>query len=189
MELGCRLPRRKRSIPLISPQSSIRQTLQIPRLKLQGEMTYSRIERSAVQALAAPSDDRDNFIVREMSAGSRLKMLEKFVAGAWRTPGARSRPRESRRCRATTLRRWRNSCRSGGLYSPLCNLSKRATGASLIVNRPQAIRVRTRVGRKNRVRFRVAHAKQYPVDLYYLMDLSNSMSDDKDTIVRIAETF
>ncbi len=49
---------------------------------------------------------------------------------------------------------------------------------------PQRVRVRVRVGRKARVRFKVAQAKQYPVDLYYLMDLSNSMSDDKENIVR-----
>ena len=28
-------------------------------------------------------------------------------------------------------------------------------------------------------------AKQYPVDLYYLMDLSNSMSDDRDNVVKL----
>ena len=33
----------------------------------------------------------------------------------------------------------------------------------------------------------VAHAREFPVDLYYLMDLSNSMSDDKDTIVRMGQ--
>ena len=38
-----------------------------------------------------------------------------------------------------------------------------------------------------RVRFRVAQAKSYPVDLYYLMDLSNSMSDDKENIVKLGE--
>ena len=26
---------------------------------------------------------------------------------------------------------------------------------------------------------------EYPVDLYYLMDLSNSMSDDRDNIVKL----
>ncbi len=50
---------------------------------------------------------------------------------------------------------------------------------------PQRVRVRVRVNKRARVRFRVAQAKQYPVDLYYLMDLSNSMSDDKDNIVSV----
>jgi len=51
--------------------------------------------------------------------------------------------------------------------------------------RPQRVRVRVRVGHRARVRFRVSQSKDYPVDLYYLMDLSNSMSDDRDNIVRI----
>ena len=34
------------------------------------------------------------------------------------------------------------------------------------------------------LRFRVSQSQDYPVDLYYLMDLSNSMSDDKENIVR-----
>ncbi len=50
---------------------------------------------------------------------------------------------------------------------------------------PQRVRVRVRVNKRARVRFSVAQAKQYPVDLYYLMDLSNSMSDDKDNIVSV----
>ena len=33
----------------------------------------------------------------------------------------------------------------------------------------------------------VSQSQHYPVDLYYLMDLSNSMSDDKDNIVRLGE--
>ncbi|TRY74801.1 hypothetical protein TCAL_07115 [Tigriopus californicus] len=51
--------------------------------------------------------------------------------------------------------------------------------------RPQRIKIRARVGKEVTVKFQVAHAKQYPVDLYYLMDLSNSMSDDRDNIVKL----
>lgn len=40
--------------------------------------------------------------------------------------------------------------------------------------------------------FRYAQAEDYPVDLYYLMDLSKSMEDDKDKLSslgnRLAET-
>ena len=48
---------------------------------------------------------------------------------------------------------------------------------------PQRINVKLRIGEKTRIKFKVANAKLYPVDLYYLMDLSNSMSDDRETIV------
>ena len=50
---------------------------------------------------------------------------------------------------------------------------------------PQRVRLKLRKNVQKRVRFKVAHAKQYPVDLYYLMDLSNSMVDDRDNIVSI----
>ena len=33
--------------------------------------------------------------------------------------------------------------------------------------------------------FRVVAAEQYPVDIYYLMDLSNSMSDDRENVVKL----
>ena len=48
---------------------------------------------------------------------------------------------------------------------------------------PQKIKLKLRVGQTSKIQFKVANAKKYPVDLYYLMDLSNSMSDDRDTIV------
>ena len=54
---------------------------------------------------------------------------------------------------------------------------------------PQRVRLKLRRNVKKTVKFRVAHAKQYPVDLYYLMDLSNSMSDDRDNIVSMYKGF
>ena len=48
---------------------------------------------------------------------------------------------------------------------------------------PQKIQMKLRIGEIEKIKFNVAQAKQYPVDIYYLMDLSNSMSDDRDTIV------
>ena len=48
---------------------------------------------------------------------------------------------------------------------------------------PQRVRMRLRVDKEETIKFRVAQAKQYPVDLYYLMDLSNSMTDDRDNVV------
>ena len=52
---------------------------------------------------------------------------------------------------------------------------------------PQRIKLFLRPGIEFKFDFEVARSKQFPVDLYYLMDLSNSMSDDKDTIVRMGQ--
>ena len=56
-------------------------------------------------------------------------------------------------------------------------------GGKFVQITPQRVRLKLRVGRPARVPFQVKMASQYPVDLYYLMDLSNSMSEDKDNVV------
>ncbi len=39
--------------------------------------------------------------------------------------------------------------------------------------------LKLRVGQPEDLKLKFAQAENYPVDLYYLMDLSNSMKDDK----------
>ena len=52
---------------------------------------------------------------------------------------------------------------------------------------PQYMKLRLRLGQSETVRFSVRQSQHYPVDLYYLMDLSNSMSDDRENIVRLGQ--
>ena len=47
------------------------------------------------------------------------------------------------------------------------------------------MKLKLRGGQEQEVQFLVAQAQEYPVDLYYLMNLSNSMSDDRDNIVKL----
>ena len=35
----------------------------------------------------------------------------------------------------------------------------------------------------------ISKALNYPVDLYYLMDLSNSMSDDRENVVKVSRNW
>ncbi|XP_033219154.1 integrin beta-PS isoform X2 [Belonocnema kinseyi] len=44
---------------------------------------------------------------------------------------------------------------------------------------PQEVNVKVKINQAQRVRFSFSQAEDYPVDLYYLMDLSKSMEDDK----------
>ena len=60
-------------------------------------------------------------------------------------------------------------------------------GEEFVQISPQRIKLKLRPGIDFEFSFEVAQSKDYPVDLYYLMDLSNSMSDDKDTIVRMGK--
>ncbi|TKR65398.1 hypothetical protein L596_025806 [Steinernema carpocapsae] len=68
---------------------------------------------------------------------------------------------------------------------PLTNQDEEEENA--IQLRPQQMRVQIRPG--GRVRFNVTYrqAYDYPVDLYYLMDLSYSMKDDKEKLVLLGD--
>lgn len=53
---------------------------------------------------------------------------------------------------------------------------------------PQRIKVNLRSGVATTVRLTVRPAENYPVDLYYLMDMSNSMKDDLGKLTALATT-
>uniref|UniRef100_G3P1C9 Integrin beta n=1 Tax=Gasterosteus aculeatus aculeatus TaxID=481459 RepID=G3P1C9_GASAC len=64
-------------------------------------------------------------------------------------------------------------------------LSSKGSGSSqydVVQIRPQKISVSLRPGDQTRFGVQVRQVEDYPVDLYYLMDLSLSMKDDLDTI-------
>ena len=48
------------------------------------------------------------------------------------------------------------------------------------------MKLRLRLGQSQSVKFSVSQSQHYPVDLYYLMDLSNSMSDDRENVVKVS---
>nr|KAG5690036.1 hypothetical protein BaRGS_009843 [Batillaria attramentaria] len=50
---------------------------------------------------------------------------------------------------------------------------------------PQHVRIKIRPNKPVRVPITFRQAENYPVDLYYLMDLSNSMEDDKASLARL----
>ncbi|XP_058794525.1 integrin beta-PS-like isoform X2 [Phymastichus coffea] len=47
---------------------------------------------------------------------------------------------------------------------------------------PQEVKIKLRINEVQKIRIQYAQAEDYPVDLYYLMDLSNSMKDDKQKL-------
>jgi len=50
---------------------------------------------------------------------------------------------------------------------------------------PQAVSLSLRPGKPQKIKFEVAHAKQFPVDLYFLMDLSWSMRQSRDNLASL----
>ncbi|XP_043480175.1 integrin beta-PS-like [Leptopilina heterotoma] len=55
-------------------------------------------------------------------------------------------------------------------------------GSEPVQVQPQKIRVRLRTGEEKRVTLKYSLAQDYPVDLYYLMDLSASMENKRDQL-------
>lgn len=51
--------------------------------------------------------------------------------------------------------------------------------------KPQHVTMKLRKNRQQTVRLNYKPARNYPLDLYYLMDLTWSMRDDKETLVRM----
>ena len=50
---------------------------------------------------------------------------------------------------------------------------------------PQRVRMNLRVHEAHDLKVQFALAPNYPIDLYYLMDLSKSMEDDKDKLSKL----
>ncbi|XP_063603474.1 integrin beta-PS-like [Penaeus indicus] len=69
---------------------------------------------------------------------------------------------------------------------PLSDVSKdvRQTGR-IIQLAPQRLKLKLRKGKAQHVSLTYRQVKDYPVDLYYLMDLSNSMLDDKENLAKL----
>ena len=64
-------------------------------------------------------------------------------------------------------------------------LSPESSDNQFVQISPQNILVKTRPKRPVKVEFQVAHAKQFPIDLYFLMDLSWSMRDSRENLAKL----
>ena len=62
------------------------------------------------------------------------------------------------------------------LYSLINKSITHSSAEEFIQISPQFMELQLRVGQEQEVKISVAQAQEYPVDLYYLMDLSNPMS-------------
>ena len=49
------------------------------------------------------------------------------------------------------------------------------------------MKLKLRVGHTESIKFQVSQSQHYPVDLYYLMDLSKSMEDDKEKLSALGD--
>lgn len=63
-----------------------------------------------------------------------------------------------------------------------------ASSSSEIVQiKPQSVKLKLRINQKHDLKVSYTQAEGYPVDLYYLMDLSKSMEDDKEKLSALGD--
>lgn len=55
-------------------------------------------------------------------------------------------------------------------------------GGNLVQMKPQKVKLQMRMNQMQKLTFAYSRAQDYPVDLYYLMDLSRSMKNDKEKL-------
>ncbi|RLW04896.1 hypothetical protein DV515_00005515 [Chloebia gouldiae] len=66
--------------------------------------------------------------------------------------------------------------------------SSQKNGSGVTQISPQKLTLRLRPGHEETIQIKVRQTEDYPIDLYYLMDLSASMDDDLNTIKELGST-
>ncbi|XP_016994692.2 integrin beta-PS isoform X2 [Drosophila takahashii] len=84
------------------------------------------------------------------------------------------------------------SSSSSGHFSQNSGGSISGSGAhrssgKIVQIQPQSLKLSLRVNQKHNLRVSYSQAVGYPVDLYYLMDLSKSMEDDKQSLSKLGD--
>lgn len=64
------------------------------------------------------------------------------------------------------------------------NIPIKSVGSTVQLS-PQKIRLQIGRGQKHTINFQYAHARNYPIDLYYIMDLSASMLPHKNKLATL----
>ncbi|KAH8416731.1 hypothetical protein KR222_000277 [Zaprionus bogoriensis] len=62
-----------------------------------------------------------------------------------------------------------------------------AAGGEIVQIKPQRVNLKLRINEEHNLKVSYSQAGDYPVDLYYLMDLSKSMEDDKEKLSALGD--
>ncbi|CAG9783687.1 unnamed protein product [Diatraea saccharalis] len=74
------------------------------------------------------------------------------------------------------------SAKTGGFGAGGGSAGAAAGGDNLVQLKPQRVKLQLRMNEMQKLTFAYSQAQDYPVDLYYLMDLSRSMKNDKEKL-------
>lgn len=121
-----------------------------------------------------PNNEEEHILFRELTRGGSISGGGTLVSGS--SYEANSSYHSS------------SSSHSSGAYGS--QGSAYGAGASrggIVQLSPQRVGLKLRIGEEHRLQFRYSQAEDYPVDLYYLMDLSKSMEDDKEKLSTLGD--
>eukprot|EP00102_Acyrthosiphon_pisum_P022565 XP_016659775.1 PREDICTED: integrin beta-PS-like [Acyrthosiphon pisum] len=90
--------------------------------------------------------------------------------------------RELQKARKNTNSHMSSDSSSGGSSSSASKGSAASSTHDAVQISPQQVSLKLRINEAHRITVNYAQAEDYPVDLYYLMDLSHSMEDDKQKL-------
>ncbi|XP_050330333.1 integrin beta-PS-like isoform X1 [Bactrocera neohumeralis] len=74
-----------------------------------------------------------------------------------------------------------------GAYGGAAAAGASASSGEIVQISPQRVSLKLRINQLHSLNMRYSQAIDYPVDLYYLMDLSKSMEDDKDKLSALGD--
>ncbi|KAI8035233.1 integrin beta-PS isoform X2 [Drosophila gunungcola] len=80
-----------------------------------------------------------------------------------------------------------SSSSMSGSYGSQYSAGMSASSADIVQIMPQSVKLQLRVNEKHNLKVSYSQAGGYPVDLYYLMDLSKSMEDDKENLSELGD--
>ncbi|XP_064160840.1 integrin beta-7 [Anguilla rostrata] len=113
-------------------------------------------------------------------------------AWCWQQDFLKAGEPNERRCDTAEALKERN-CEKGYVVNPLSrvevlkNIDLRSDSENVVQLQPQSLHLKIRVGVPETFEVWFKRAEGYPIDLYYLMDLSFSMKDDLEKIKNLGE--
>ncbi|XP_055842893.1 integrin beta-PS isoform X1 [Episyrphus balteatus] len=124
-----------------------------------------------------PSNERTFIINRELSRASSIRGGGQMVSGGSYEAGS------SYSASGSSYQSSQYGASAKGSSSSSSSFS--AASGSIVQISPQKVNLKLRINEPYKLNFRYSQAEDYPVDLYYLMDLSKSMEDDKAKLSKL----
>ncbi|XP_030378014.1 integrin beta-PS isoform X2 [Scaptodrosophila lebanonensis] len=110
------------------------------------------------------------------------KSAEAWAAGQFVSGGSYQRSYHQQSSASSS-----SSAAYGAQYGGAAAASAAAAAGEIVQIKPQRVNLKLRINQIHNLHVSYSQAEDYPVDLYYLMDLSKSMEDDKEKLSALGD--